>query len=350
MYFNKVFSMSDTLIRHDWTYEEIAQIYHQPFLDLLLQAQQLHRLHFAPNEIQASTLYNIKEGGCPEDCAWCGQSIHNNTGVKNVPLANPEDVIESAKLAQSQGATRFCLAAAWRNPTDRNLEKVCTMVKGIKALGLETCITIGKLKPHQAQALKNAGLDYYNHNLESSESHFSQMTTTRAYSDRLETLALVRDAGMKVCCGGIVGMGESLDDRLTLLMTLANQPEHPQSVPINHLIPIEGTPLEKADPLSPFDFVRCIAVARILMPRAFVRLSGGRVAMSATTQALCFMAGANSIHQGGPRLLVTENVRLEEDKALLNTLGITLAPPPEHAPVPATCKAIPTTVVHDPVQ
>jgi biotin synthase len=345
--------MPNTLMhmRHDWTYEEVAHIYHQPFLDLLLQAQNTHRLFFLPNQIQASTLYNIKEGGCPEDCAWCGQSIHHNTGVKNEPLANPEDVIQSAKLAKEQGATRFCLAAAWRGPTDRNLEKVCTMVKGIKALGLETCITIGKLKPHQAKALKEAGLDYYNHNLESSESHFAHLTTTRTYQDRLETLALVRETGMKVCCGGIVGMGESEQDRLELLMTLANQPEHPQSVPINHLVPIEGTGLESTEPLEPLTFVRCIALARILMPQSYVRLSGGRVAMSETMQTLCFMAGANSIHQGGPRLLVTENVRLDKDIALLNALGITLQTQPDNTeqPLVSVCKSIPLTVMHDPL-
>jgi biotin synthase len=335
-------------IRHDWTYQEIAKIYHQPFLDLLLQAQTTHRLHFAPNQIQASTLYNIKEGGCPEDCSWCGQSVHHNTGVKNEPLADPADVIESAKLAKTQGATRFCLAAAWRGPTDRNLEKVCTMVRGVKALGLETCITIGKLKPHQAQALKEAGLDYYNHNLESSEEHFSKVTTTRTYQDRLDTLALVRDTGMKVCCGGILGMGESEKDRLELLITLANQPEHPQSVPINHLVHIEGTPLEESTPVESFAFVRCIALARIMMPKSHVRLSGGRVRMSETLQALCFMAGANSIHQGGPRLLVTQNIDVATDHAMLQSLGITLEGLKENTDAPShVCRSIPVTVVHD---
>lgn len=308
-------------LRHDWTFEEAEQLYHQPFMDLLLQAQHIHRQSFAANTIQVCGLYNIKVGGCPEDCAWCGQSIYNQTGVDNEPLASVDDIVNEAKKAKARGATRLCLAASWRNPTERNLAKVLEMVKTIKSFDLEACITIGKLKPHQAQMLKEAGLDYYNHNLESSKEHFAKVSTTRTFQDRLDTLAAVRNAGLKVCSGGILGLGETLEDRLNLLLTLANQPTHPQSVPMNQLVAIEGTPLQNQPPVQEFDFIRMIALARILMPKAYVRLSGGRVEMSDAMQALCFMAGANSIHHS-EKLLVTDNVDMAKDYELLNRLGI----------------------------
>jgi len=317
--------MSAYVIRHDWSYEEAYALYHQPFMDLVWQSQQIHRAVFTPNSIQVCTLQNIKVGGCPEDCHWCGQSIYHNTGVENEPLADLDEVIQSAKDAKANGASRYCLAASWRGPTDRNLNKVIEMVKAIKALGLETCITLGKLRPEQAQALKEAGLDYYNHNLETSENHFKKVSTTRSFSDRLTTLQYVREAGMKVCSGGILGMGETEKDRIELLITLANQPEHPQSVPINQLVRIEGTPLENEAPMDDLSFVRAVALARILMPKAYVRLSGGRRQMSKTMQTLCFMAGANSIHHG-PKLLVTQNADMSEDKVLLQELGLTPEP------------------------
>lgn len=325
-------------LRHDWTFEEAHKLYHQPFMDLLLQAQHIHRISFTANTIQVCGLYNIKVGGCPEDCAWCGQSIYNETGIQNEPLASTQDIINEAKKAKARGATRLCLAASWRGPTERNLANVLEMVKTIKSFGLEACITIGKLKPHQAAALKEAGLDYYNHNLESSAEHFAKVSTTRSYQDRLDTLEIVRNAGIKVCSGGILGLGETLTDRLNLLLTLANQPSHPQSVPINQLVSIAGTPLENVSPVEEFDFIRMIALARILMPKAYVRLSGGRVQMSDTMQALCFMAGANSIHHS-EKLLVTDNVDMQQDLQLLEKLGIT----PESLPISA--KTIPCQVI-----
>lgn len=309
------------MIRHDWTFEDANALYQQPFMDLLLQAQTLHRTHFTPNTVQVCTLFNIKVGGCPEDCHWCGQSIYNETGVKNEPLADCEEVLRLAEEAKARGSTRFCLAASWRNPTDRNLEKVIEMVKGIKALGMEACITLGKLKPEQAELLHEAGLDYYNHNLESSKSHFEKISTTRSYEDRLKTHEYVRNANMKVCSGGILGMGETHQDRMDLLITLANQSQHPQSVPMNRLVHIKGTPLENTPPLDDIVFVRCIALARIMMPMSYIRLSGGRAQMSASLQALAFMAGANSIHHG-PKLLVTLNADMTQDRDLFETLGI----------------------------
>ncbi len=325
-------------LRHDWTFEEAHTLYHQPFMDLLLQAQQFHRVSFPANTIQVCGLYNIKVGGCPEDCAWCGQSVYNETGVQNEPLASTDDIVNEAKKAKARGATRLCLAASWRGPTERNLANVLEMVKTIKAFGLEACITIGKLKPHQAVALKEAGLDYYNHNLESSSEHFAKVSTTRSYQDRLDTLEIVRQAGIKVCSGGILGLGETLADRLNLLLTLANQPTHPHSVPINQLVAIAGTPLENVTPVEEFDFIRMVALARILMPKAYVRLSGGRVQMSDTMQALCFMAGANSIHHS-EKLLVTDNVDMQQDLQLLKKLGIT----PESLPL--STKTIPCQVI-----
>lgn len=325
-------------LRHDWTFEEVQTLYQQPFMDLLLQAQLCHRQFFAANTIQVCGLYNIKVGGCPEDCAWCGQSIYNQTGVENEPLASIEDIVDEAKKAKARGATRLCLAASWRNPTERNLSHVLEMVKTIKSFDLEACITIGKLKPHQAQALKEAGLDYYNHNLESSREHFAKVSTTRSYQDRLDTLEMVRQAGIKVCSGGILGMGETQTDRLNLLLTLANQPTHPQSVPINQLVAIEGTPLKDQAPVEELEFIRIVACARIMMPKSYVRLSGGRVAMSDTMQALCFMAGANSIHHS-EKLLVTDNVDMVKDYELLNLLGIKAESTNMHA------KTIPCQVV-----
>ncbi|MFI4937348.1 MAG: biotin synthase BioB [Candidatus Berkiellales bacterium] len=335
--------MPSSPLRTDWTYEEADALYHQPLMDLMFQAQQIHRQHFAANTVQVCTLYNIKVGGCPEDCGWCGQSVYH--GVESQPLADLNKVISVAKDAKARGATRICLAASWRGPTERNLENVIAMVKEIKALGLETCITLGKLQPKQAEKLKENGLDYYNHNLETSENHFSKVTS-RNYSDRLATLQHVRAAGMKVCSGGILGLGETKKDRLELLLTLANQPQHPQSVPINQLVRIKGTPLENAPLVDEFDFVRCVALARILMPKSYVRLSGGRREMSKSMQALCFFAGANSIHHGGPNLLVTKNADMNDDVMLFEAMGITPEPPTLE---PSTCgpslKTIPCTVV-----
>lgn len=307
-------------IRHNWTHAQALEIYQQPFMDLVLQAQTIFREHFAANTVQVCTLHNIKVGGCPEDCGWCGQSIYH--GVKSEPLADLASVKNIARTAKEQGATRLCLAASWRSPTKRNLANVITMVQAIKEEGLEACITVGKLNKEAAQQLKEAGLDYYNHNLESSEEHFSKLTTTRTYQDRLDTLQNVREAGLKVCSGGILGMGESLEDRIALLITLANQPTHPQSVPINHLVPVPGTPLANQSKVDDIDFVRCIALARLMMPKAYVRLSGGRAAMSDTMQALCFLAGANSIHYGSEKLLVTPNVATEKDIELFKKLNI----------------------------
>lgn len=309
------------MIRHNWTFEEADALYQQPFMDLLWQAQTVHRAHFNPNTVQVCTLFNIKVGGCPEDCHWCGQSIYNGTGVTNEPLAKLDEVLRMAEEAKARGATRFCMAASWRNPTQRNLESVMEMVKGIKALGLEACITLGKLKPEQAEQLRDMGLDYYNHNLESSKDHFQKVSTTRDYQDRLNTLEYVRQVGMKVCSGGILGMSETHEDRIELLLTLANQPQHPQSVPMNRLVPIPGTPLADEPTLDDITFVRCVALARIMMPKAYVRLSGGRAQMSKSLQTLAFLAGANSIHHG-PKLLVTLNADMAQDSALFKDLGI----------------------------
>ncbi len=335
--------MPDLVIRHDWTYEEAQSIYHMPFLELLWQAQNIHRACFEPNTIQISTLQNIKVGGCPEDCGWCGQSVYH--GVKSEPLLALEEVIKGAKLAKENGASRYCLAASWRTPTKSNMQKVIEMVKAVNALGLESCITVGQLNQEQALALKEAGLDFYNHNLESSEEHFSKVTTTRSYDTRLNTLKNVREAGINVCSGGILGMGENKKDRLNLLLTLANLPEHPQSVPMNQLVKIEGTPLADATPVDDFDFIRCIALARILMPKAYVRLSGGRVQMSNVMQTLCFMAGANSIHYGGKKLLVTPNVDIDKDQQLFDALGLKFVQAKESIPS-CTPKTIPITVVN----
>ena len=308
-------------VRSDWTIDEVQALHALPFADLVFHAQSVHRAHFDPNQVQVSTLLSIKTGACPEDCAYCPQSIRYDTGLEREALMEPGTVIERARAAKAAGATRFCMGAAWRSPRDRELETVAEMVRGVRALGLETCATLGMLSRAQAQRLKEAGLDYYNHNLDTSEDYYGEIITTRCYQDRLDTLAAVRDAGIHVCCGGILGMGELPSDRIALLHTLATLDPHPESVPVNQLVPVEGTPLAGAAPLDPIAFVRIIAVARILMPRAHVRLSAGRGSMSDEMQALCFLAGANSIFYGD-RLLTTGNPDTASDQALFGRLGI----------------------------
>jgi biotin synthase len=312
-------------VRHDWTRAEIEALFALPFADLLFQAQTLHRTYFRANEVQVSTLLSIKTGGCPEDCAYCPQSAQFDTGVKAEKLMEVEKVLAEAKAAKDGGATRFCMGAAWRSPKDRDLDKVCAMVEGVKAMGMETCVTLGMLNAHQAEKLKESGLDYYNHNLDTSPEFYGEIITTRTYQDRLDTLDAVRDAGINVCCGGIVGMGETVADRAGLIETLANLPEHPESVPINMLVQVEGTKLDGEAALSPLDFVRTIAVARIVMPKSMVRLSAGREDMSEETQALCFLAGANSIFYG-PQLLTTPNPARDRDRDLMDRLGLTSMP------------------------
>jgi len=319
-------SHTQASIRHDWTLEEIRALYRQPFNDLLFQAHQVHRQHFNPNQVQTSTLMSIKTGACPEDCAYCPQSGHYNTGLSKEQLVALEKVIENARKAKRNGATRFCMGAAWRSPREKDFPVVLEMVRAVKAMGLETCMTLGMLTDEQTQALKEAGLDYYNHNLDTSQEYYKQIITTRSFQDRLDTLARVRAAGINVCAGGILGMGESEDDRLGLLMALANLPEHPQSVPINQLIAVKGTPLEDAEKLDPFEFVRMIAVARIMMPKSYVRLSAGREEMSDEMQAMCFFAGANSIFYGD-KLLTTDNPDVDHDQRLFDRLGIEPEPP-----------------------
>ena len=309
-------------IRHDWTREEVAALFALPFPELVFCAQSIHREHFDPREVQISTLLSIKTGGCPEDCAYCPQSVHYHTGIDAEKLMSRAAVTEAARAAKASGASRFCMGAAWRSPKDRDLDRVCAMVEDVKALGLETCVTLGMLTGSQAQRLKTAGLDYYNHNLDTSPEYYDQIITTRIYQDRLQTLAHVRAAGIHVCCGGIVGMGESREDRVGMIAALASLPAHPESVPINMLVRVEGTPLAQADALTPLEFVRTIAVARITMPASVVRLSAGREDMSEETQALCFLAGANSIFYG-PKLLTTSNPAQDRDRALMDKLGLT---------------------------
>jgi biotin synthase len=308
-------------LRKNWTVAEASALYGLPFNDLLFKAQTIHRAHFDPNRVQLSRLLSIKTGGCPEDCAYCSQSVHHESGLSASKLMEVERVIAEARKARDAGATRYCMGAAWRNPKPRDMEAVVAMVKGVKALGMETCMTLGMLDRAQSEQLAYAGLDYYNHNIDTSERYYSEIITTRNFADRLETLENVRAAGMKVCCGGIVGMGEEANDRIAMLTTLANLPEHPESVPINMLIPIPGTPLAKADPIDPIDFVRTIALARILMPKSFVRLSAGRTAMSDEMQALCFFAGANSIFVGDT-LLTAGNPEKDKDMDLFRRLGL----------------------------
>jgi biotin synthase len=312
---------SPCAVRHDWTRAEVRALFGLPFPDLMFQAQTVHRMHFDPRAVQISTLLSIKTGGCPEDCAYCPQSASYETGVAAEKLMSRDAVLAQAQAAKGAGASRFCMGAAWRSPKDRDLDQVCAMVKGVKALGLETCATLGMLTPAQAERLKTAGLDYYNHNLDTSPDYYGSIITTRTYQDRLDTLAHVRDAGIRVCCGGIVGMGESAEDRIGMIATLASLPVHPESVPINMLVRVAGTPLAGGAAIDPIDFVRTIAAARIAMPKSVVRLSAGREDMSEETQALCFLAGANSIFYG-PKLLTTPNPAPDRDRRLLDRLGL----------------------------
>jgi biotin synthase len=311
--------------RSDWSRAEIADLFALPFAELMFRAQAIHRAHFDPSEVQISTLLSIKTGGCPEDCGYCSQSSKHDTGLKATKLMDVEAVLADARAAKAAGASRFCMGAAWRSPKDKDLDAVCEMVEGVSALGMETCVTLGMLTAPQAVRLKQAGLDYYNHNLDTSPEYYRHIISTRTYQDRLDTLEHVRGAGINVCCGGIVGMGESAEDRTGLIHALATLPTHPESVPINALVQIEGTPQGLSKPLDPIDFVRTIAVARITMPRSMVRLSAGREEMSDETQALCFLAGANSIFYG-PRLLTTPNPVADSDRALFGRLGITPMP------------------------
>jgi biotin synthase len=309
------------MVRHDWTREEVRALFALPFPELMFRAQSVHRRYFDPTEVQISTLLSIKTGGCPEDCAYCPQSAHFDTSVNAEKLMAVEAVIAEARAAKAAGASRFCMGAAWREPRDRDLDKVCAMVAGVKAIGLESCATLGMLTAAQARRLKVAGLDYYNHNLDTSPEYYGAIITTRTYQDRLDTLGHVRDAGIHVCCGGIVGMGESAEDRVGMIATLASLPAHPESVPINMLVRVAGTPLANGATIDAIDFVRTIAVARITMPRSVVRLSAGREDMSEETQALCFLAGANSTFYG-PKLLTTPNPERDRDQRLMDKLGL----------------------------
>jgi len=314
-------------VRHDWTREEAEALFALPFNDLLFAAQCVTRDHFDPNEVQMSQLLSIKTGGCPEDCAYCPQSAKFDTGVKAEKLMDVEAVIASAREAKDGGASRYCMGAAWRDLKDRDLPKVCAMIEGVKDLGMETCVTLGMLTDAQTKALKDAGLDYYNHNIDTSQEFYGKIITTRTFQERLDTLERVRDAGIHVCCGGIVGMGEQVADRAGMLMTLANLPRHPESVPINMLVQVKGTPLAGTEAVEGLDFVRAIAVARIMMPESVVRLSAGREYMSDELQALCFVAGANSIFMG-EKLLTTKNPEADQDARLMGALG--LKPMPAH--------------------
>jgi len=325
---------ADPSIRHDWTRDEILGLFALPFNDLMFQAQSLHRRFFDPNQVQVSTLCSIKTGACPEDCKYCPQSARYDTGLERERLMAVEKVLEEARAAKAGGATRFCMGAAWRSPRNRDLGYVTDMVKGVKELGLETCMTLGMLDQNQARTLAEAGLDYYNHNLDTSPEYYGEVITTRTYQDRLETLDNVRQAGMKVCCGGIVGMGEEQTDRAGLLQQLATLPDHPESVPINMLVKVAGTPFADLDDMDPFEFVRTIAVARILMPKSHVRLSAGREDMNEQMQALAFLAGANSIFYG-EKLLTTANPEANQDMRLFQRLGIR----PEQSEMPAEAVA-----------
>ena len=319
--FHRPRSTGTPLIAPAWSTADILELFELPFNDLLFRAQQVHREHFDANAVQLSTLLSIKTGGCPEDCAYCPQSAHYETGVDGEALLPLADVLTAAEHARQNGATRFCMGAAWRSPKPRHLTRVAEMVRGVKALGLETCVTLGMLAPGQAEELRDAGLDYYNHNLDTSPEFYGDIITTRVYQDRLETLERVREAGVKVCCGGIVGLGESRADRAGLIAQLASLSPPPESVPINNLVRVAGTPLADQQAIDPFEFVRTIAVARITMPHSMVRLSAGREQMDDALQALCFLAGANSIFYGD-RLLVTSNPQSGRDRALLDRLGM----------------------------
>lgn len=312
-------------LRHDWALAEVQALFALPFNDLLYRAHSVYRRHFDPNSVQISTLLSIKTGACPEDCAYCPQSARYHTGLKAEKLMQVDDVVAQARRAHASGATRFCMGAAYRSPKDKDLDQIIDMVKAVRALGMETCATLGMLTPQQAQRLAEAGLDYYNHNIDTSEEFYSEIIRTRTFQDRLDTLQAVRVAGMRVCCGGIIGMGESVSDRAKMLHTLATLPEHPESVPVNQLVKVPGTPLDNAEPVDPLDFVRVIAVARILMPHSHVRLSAGRTQMSDELQALAFFAGANSIFYGD-KLLTTENPEQDHDRQLLARLGMHAEP------------------------
>jgi len=313
-------------IRHDWLQSEVIDLFELPFNDLMFRAHQVHRLYFNPREVQISTLLSIKTGACPEDCKYCPQSVRYDTGLERESVMDVDAVLVAAKAAKAGGASRFCMGAAWRSPKDRDLDQVIEMVKGVKAMGMETCVTLGMLKHQQADRLKQAGLDYYNHNLDTSPEYYKQVIQTRTYEDRLETLENVRAVGLNVCCGGIVGMGETRADRAELIVQLANLPAHPQSVPINNLVQVPGTPLDGVEPIDTLEFVRTIAIARIIMPRSVVRLSAGRTEMSDEMQALCFFAGANSIFYGD-KLLTTDNPEAARDMALLKRLGMQTTQP-----------------------
>ncbi|AJR08205.1 biotin synthase [Photobacterium gaetbulicola] len=308
-------------VRHDWTVEEVQALFDKPFMDLVFEAQQVHRQYHDPNKVQVSTLLSIKTGACPEDCKYCPQSAHYRTDVDRERLLEVERVLDAAHKAKTSGATRFCMGAAWKNPKERDMPYLLEMVRGVKSMGLETCMTLGMITGAQANELADAGLDYYNHNLDTSPEFYGNIITTRTYQDRLDTLSHVREAGMKICSGGIIGMGESSRDRAGLLVELANLPTHPESVPINMLVKVKGTPLESVDDVDPFDFIRIIAVARIIMPKSAVRLSAGREDMNEQMQALCFMAGANSVFYGC-KLLTTPNPGEDKDMQLFAKLGI----------------------------
>lgn len=329
--------MTPAALRHDWSLEEIEALLDLPFSDLLFQAQGVHRAHFDPNQVQVSRLLSIKTGACPEDCGYCAQSSQHDTGLVQEKLLSLAEVVTAARAARDQGATRFCMGAAWRNPTDRNLERVLEMVGAVRNLGLETCVTLGMLTQEQARRLAEAGLDYYNHNLDTSPEFYGQVISTRTYQDRLDTLDYVREAGIRLCSGGILGLGESRRDRASLLGQLANLPQHPESVPVNLLVRVQGTPLAQTPELDPFELVRVIAVARVLMPRSQVRLSAGRDRMSDELQALCFLAGANSVFYG-ERLLTTDNADQARDQALFQRLGLRFeALPLEDQDAPKAC-------------
>lgn len=317
---------ADQQVRNDWKRAEVEALFLRPLNDLVLEAQLVHRANFVPNSVERAELLSIKTGGCAENCGYCSQSASFKTGVKAEKLASLDEVLAAAKIAKANGSTRFCMGAAWRSPKQRDMGRLTEMVAAVKAEGLETCMTLGMLEPEQASELKEAGLDWYNHNLDTSPEHYASVVTTRTYQDRLDTLENVRQAGINVCCGGILGLGESRDDRVGFILSLANLPEHPGSVPLNALVPIEGTPIGKDTPrIGEIEFVRTVAVARITMPRSVIRLSAGRTEMPDSMQALCFMAGANSIF-AGDRLLTTGNVAVSEDERLLGELGIASAP------------------------
>ncbi len=318
---NEVSTPESVSLRFDWSLEEIEALFELPFNDLMFRAQQVHRQHFDPNEVQVSTLLSIKTGGCPEDCGYCPQSVHHETSVEPEKLMDVEAVVEAARVAKQAGASRFCMGAAWRNPRGKNFERVLEMVTRVREEGLETCMTLGMLEAEQARRLAEVGLDYYNHNLDTSPEFYGEIISTRVYQDRLDTLGHVREAGIHVCCGGIVGMGEQRADRASLLEQLAKQKPHPESVPVNMLVQVEGTPMDDIEEIDPFEFVRTLAVARILMPASHVRLSAGREQMSDEMQALCFMAGANSIFYG-EKLLTTGNPEADHDRRLFDRLGL----------------------------